>query len=299
MEKSLRELSESFRKGSLSRRDFVRRVVLLTGGTAAAGQVLTTLGFDADLVQEAEAQRKDRRIEETTGQYPSGDEMVDFFLAKPGGEGPYPAMIVIHENMDITEFVRNVARKLAREGFVALAPSVLRFEQRLAAQQSGIKHTAWMLASLETGVTAVDINEIDALNSGFEFLSTRGDTDPEHIGSIGFCWGGARSFTLATANDRLWAAIVFYGSTPPIETLEKITAPVLGLYGALDPRITDRVPETAREMLRLGKTFEWEVYNRARHGFFRAPDLSVSKERPAKLAWRLIEDFLERRYQRS
>lgn len=299
MEKSLSELSESFRKGLLSRRDFVRRVVLLTGGTAAAGQVLTTLGFDADLIQEAEARHKDSKIEETTGQYSSGDEMVDFFLAKPVGEGPYPAMIVIHENMDITEFIRNVARKFARQGFVALAPSVLRFEQRMAAQQSGTKHTAWMLASLETGITAVDMNEIDALNSGFEYLLTRGDTDPEHIGSVGFCWGGARSFTLATANERLWAAIVFYGSTPPVEALERIKAPVLGLYATLDLRITERVPETAREMLRLGKTFEWEVYNRARHGFFRAPDLSVSKERPAKLAWRLVEDFLERHYQRS
>ena len=114
---------------------------------------------------------------------------------------------------------------------------------------------------------------------------------------MGFCWGGARSFTLATRNDRLWVAIVFYGSTPPFEDLGDINAPVLALYGALDnaspTSITGRAAETARAMRAAGKVFEWEVYNLAPHAFFRDGDM-VSTSRAATIAWELVKDFLSR-----
>jgi carboxymethylenebutenolidase len=109
-----------------------------------------------------------------------------------------------------------------------------------------------MLDTLKTGVARVPDDEQVKLQDGFNYLTGRADVDPSHIGSVGFCWGGARSFTFATRNPDLWAAVVFYGSTPPFDDLNNIQAPVLGLYGSLDNNsptsITGRAAETAREM---------------------------------------------------
>jgi carboxymethylenebutenolidase len=325
------KLSEDFRKGQLTRRQFITRVTATTGSAFAASHALSLMGFDNELVQEVRAHRAG--IIESSGQYPHGTAAVDYFMGRPKYRGRFPAMIVIHENMDLTDFTRNVARLFARQGFVALAPSVLKFSRPAPTPSpspspsatptptptpaatpeatpapmvdlSQGKHAEWMLATLETGVADIPPDEIDALNSGYQFLANRPDVDPMHIASTGFCWGGARSFSLATRNQNLWAAIVFYGSTPPFDQLQYITAPVLGLYGALDNRsptsITGRAPETAREMARLNKVFEWEIYNQAGHGFFRGPDrIAISEERPAKLAWRLLLDFLSRHYERK
>jgi carboxymethylenebutenolidase len=209
-------------------------------------------------------------------------------------------MIVIHEIYGLSDFAKAVARLLAQHGYLALAPEFP--EARPGALVDG-KHSQWMLDTLQTGVAIVPEDEQDKLRDGFAYLTQRDDVDPAHIGSVGFCWGGARSFTFATRNPSLWVAVVFYGSTPPLETLDTIRCPVLALYGGLDNNsatsITGRAAETARAMRARGKTFEWEVYNQANHGFFRAdppPGTLVSEARPALIARDLMFDFLERRY---
>jgi carboxymethylenebutenolidase len=281
MSRAVTELCDSFRRGLMGRRDFVQRLMAATGSVVAASHILSASGFDAGIIQELRAE--EFNIEESSGQYPLGDRMVDYFLAKPTVSGLLPAMVVIHENVGLSEFARNVARKFARRGAVSLAPNVLPF-----AMAADGRHAPWMIETLETGVAAVPEDEIDALNAGFDWLEKREDVDASHIASVGFCWGGARSFSMATRNKRLWAAIVFYGSPPPFESLTEITTPVLGLYGALDNNsatsITGRAAEVAREMRRLNKVFEWQVFNRAPHGFFRAADQSVSTGRAATQA---------------
>jgi carboxymethylenebutenolidase len=296
MSHSASEVCADFRRGSLGRREFLQRLAVTTGSVVAASHVLTTLGFDAGLVDEARAQVFS--FSESTGQYAVGDRTVDFFLARPTVSGPSPGMVVIHENTGLTDFARNVARKLARRGAVAIAPHVLPF----AMAPDGI-HAQWMMETLQTGVAAVPEDEIDALNAAYDWLERQPDVDAAHIGSVGFCWGGARSFTMATRNPRLWGAVVFYGSTPPFEALPSITSPVLALYGALDNNnatsITGRAAETAREMRRINKTFEWEVYAGSPHAFMRTPANTVSESRAAVQAWDLMIDFLARNWIRS
>jgi carboxymethylenebutenolidase len=286
-------LCEGFRKGLVERRDFLKQLAVVTGSVVAASHVLSSMGFDGGLIQEAGAQ--EFPIEESSSQFAMSDRMVDYFLARPIVSGNSPGMVVIHENTGLSEFARNVARKLARRGAVALAPNVLPF----ATSFDG-KYAPWMLETLRTGIAAVPEDEIDALNTGYDFLAAQPGVDTAHIGCVGFCWGGARSFTMATRNDRLWAAVVFYGSTPPFETLPSIKAPVLGLYGALDNNnatsITGRAAETAREMRRINKTFEWQVYNRAPHAFFRASDQTIATTPAATQAWDEMINFLARNW---
>ena len=286
MEKSLGELGASFRQGLLSRRDFVRQATLLAGGAGAA--------LVAGLTPEARAARAgDILIEE--GTYKSGENQITYYLARPAKDGPFPTMIVIHEIFGLSEFIKDVVRLFASAGYLAMAPSLSEGGGRLP---DG-KHAPWMLDTLRTGIALVGPTEITKLLDGHAWLAGRKDVDPEHIGSVGFCWGGARSFTLATVDPDLWAAIVFYGSKPPDEAMETIEAPVLGLYGATDinnltsPSVT--APLAARTMRALNKTFEWEVYSRAPHGFFRDGN-SVSQSRAAGLAWELVNDFLGRHY---
>ncbi len=292
--KSLLKLPEEFRKGLINRRAFLQKVVLSAGGIVAAGHLLNKLGFDQELIGEARADGSP--IQEMDVTYPSEDGDVNAFLARPAQGGPFPTMIVIHEIFGLSEFVKEVARLFARTGYLALAPALPEGGGTLP---DG-KHSQWMLDTLKTGVAVVPDDEQDKLRAGFIYLSQREDVDATHIGSVGFCWGGARSFTFATLNPDLWAAVVFYGSTPPFQDLDNIQAPVLGLYGALDnaspTSITGRAAETAREMRDRGKVFEWEVYNRAAHGFFRGDPEHIAETRPALLAKDLMFDFLDRHY---
>jgi carboxymethylenebutenolidase len=287
MEKSLADLWESFRQGRINRREFAKRVLLLTGGVAAASQVpgltgVAQAGPGSDIV-----------IEE--GTYPSGDGDVSYYLAKPAQGGPFPTMIVIHEIFGLSDFIKDVVRLFARTGYLAMAPSL---PEGGGGFPDG-RHAPWMLETIKTGTAEVPQNEIDKLVAGYMFLASRKDVDPDHIGSVGFCWGGARSFALATVLAELWVAVVFYGSTPPLEDLSQIQAPVLGLYGALDnssaTSITGRAAETARAMRDANKEFEWEVYNLATHAFFRDGSM-VSESRAATIAWELVQDFLVRHY---
>lgn len=295
MDSSLIELCAKYRKGLVNRREFAKNVLIATGGLVAASQFISAMGLDAGLIPELYGQQGEIVIEE--GQYRSGDDLISYYLAKPAKGGPFKSMIVIHEVFGLSDFIKDVARLFARTGYLAMAPC-LPEQCRLA---DG-KHSAWMLKTMETGVAGVPPDTIGQLNDGYRFLEERPDVDPKHIGSVGFCWGGARSFTLATRNERLWVAIVFYGSTPPLEELPKIQAPVLGLYGALDNNsptsITGRAAETARAMRAAQRTFEWEVYNRAPHGFFRDGP-AVSTSRAATIAWDLVKDFLIRQERRA
>jgi carboxymethylenebutenolidase len=286
MEKSFVELIESFRKGLIGRREFAKRIVLIAGGVAAASQL-------PGLVGEAKAATHLDDIVIEEGTYRSGDEDIQYYLAKPAEGGPFPTMIVIHEIFGLSDFIKDVVRLFAHTGYLAMAPELLAGGGDLP---DG-RHGPWMLETIRTGIAMTPQDEIDKLNDGFAFLAQRDDVDPDHIGSVGFCWGGARSFTLATENDDLWVAVVFYGSTPPLEDLANIKAPVLALYGALDngnaSSITGRAAETARAMRDLNKEFEWEVYNMAPHAFFRDGDM-VSQSRAATIAWELVQDYLDR-----
>ncbi len=301
MKKKVLELTQKFRNGTINRRTFIQKVVLAAGGVAAAGEALRKLGFDPGLIREARASECEIVTEDLT--YPSGNETVNAYLARPAQDGPFATMIVIHEIYGLSEFTKAVARLFACNGYLALAPEL---PECCGGLLPDGKHAQWMLDTLKTGVARVPDDEQVKLQDGFNYLTGRADVDPTHIGSVGFCWGGARSFTFATRNPDLWAAVVFYGSTPPFDDLDNIRAPVLGLYGSLDntspTSITGRAAETAREMRARNKVFEWEVYALAAHGFFRGdppPGRRIADTRPALIAKDLMFDFLQRYYERA
>jgi carboxymethylenebutenolidase len=175
-------------------------------------------------------------------------------------------VIVIHEVFGLTDWIRGVADQLAREGFIAVAPDLI----------SGLGPGGGGTESAPTRDDAVKL--VRALTP--EEATRRLDAVRQYAlalpaangrsATIGFCWGGARSFAYASTQPALNAAVVYYGTSPDAAALATVAAPVQGHYGGDDARVNATIPPAEAEMKRLGKTYEPHVYDGAGHGFLRA-----------------------------
>lgn len=256
---------------------------------------------------------------------PGKDRDLDAYLALP--EGPSkrsPAVVVIHEIFGPDAHIQDVARRVASEGYVALAPNLFTGEiaalltpktigesigflrslppevQRDPAQiqerirQQPVEQQGSLAAMLQIQDPARHRLFAQDLYGVTQYLRTRDDVNREHVGSMGFCFGGGMSALLAGTDPELGAAVIFYGNSPPADIVAKIRCPVLGLYGAEDHRITDTVPKLAEEAESHGVRFSFHIYAGAGHGFFNDSRASTYHAEAARDAWhRLLEFFHE------
>lgn len=257
------QLALEYNGGRLNRRDFMARLITVTGSMAAAHLLIEKNGL-AQVISQKEVADTAKGAIQITGTdvtFSTPDLKLGGYLAAPKGEGPFPAIVVIHENRGLNEHTRDVARRFAIEGFVALAPDAL---ARLGGTAS--------MKTPDEARTAIGTITADQATSDLEaalvYLNTLPNVQKGNLGSVGFCWGGARSFALAVKSDLLKAAVVFYGSAPTPEEITKVKAPVLGLYGETDTRITGAVPDVAAAMKAANKSYEYKIYPGAGHAFF-------------------------------
>ena len=206
------------------------------------------------------------------------------FLATPKEVGKYPAVIVIHEAWGLVDHTKDVANRLAREGFVALAVDL--FDRQV-------------VSSLEEGRAIreklTEEKTLGDLNGGFNYLKTLEYVDPKRIGSIGFCMGGGLSLLLACHNMELAAAVVFYGRNPsPIDLVKNIQCPILGNYAEADRAISESDINLLKQTLtKYQKTFDFKVYPGAAHGFFNDAR-EIYNPDAAKDAWERTLKFFNR-----
>lgn len=283
MSERVESIVEEYRGGSLDRRAFLARLVALTGSMAAAHLLLETTGLAGGLVSEIES----RQFQVTSGavNYPGpGGAALSGYLSAPEGKGRHPGVVVIHENRGLNDHTRDVARRFAAEGFTALAPDLLSRKGGTASMASPDK--------AREAISTVSAEEATAdLNAALAYLDRHARVRSGRLASVGFCWGGARSFLLAADGRPLRAAVVFYGSAPPPEKLTRVRVPVLGIYGETDERITSRVPEVAEAMKKAGKKFEYKIYPGAGHAFFNDTGQRYDPA-AAKEAWARTLSFL-------
>jgi carboxymethylenebutenolidase len=267
--------------GMLNRRELLKSVITLCGSCAAAHLFLEASGLGAAAITQREFPAGNvnaRRVE-----YPSGQFQIEAYLVKPQDSGKHPAIIVIHENRGLNEHFRDVARRFASEGFVVLAPDLL----------SRVGGTAKMTTP---GAAARAIDQISPsdsvadLRASFSFLEKDPAVDSGKISSIGYGWGGWRSFMLATEIPALYRAVVFYGATPA-SGLDRIQAPVLAHYAQLDHHVTGNAILTEKMMRQSGKKYTYYVYSNANQAFCNDTGPSYDPE-AAKLAWKRTLDFL-------
>jgi carboxymethylenebutenolidase len=218
-----------------------------------------------------------------TVSYKSGDETVQGILYLPSGSGPFPALIVIHEWWGLNDWVKDQASKLADQGYAALAIDLYRGK---VATTSDEAH------EIMRGVPE-DRAKRD-LNAAFAFLASQPNIKKDRIGAIGWCMGGGYSLDVALQEPTLAADVINYGhlATDP-ESLKKINAPILGLFGGQDRGITpDDVHKFEAAMKQLGKKIDVKIYDDAGHTFENSNNKDGYRPADASDAWRRTVDFL-------
>jgi carboxymethylenebutenolidase len=215
-----------------------------------------------------------------------GNETIRAYVAYPERKTKAPAIIVIHEIFGLTDWEPTVADRLAKEGFVAILPDLLssKHGQTPKNQDEGRK----LVGELEPERVTAD------LDATYAYVNSLPAVQKDHIGTIGFCWGGGQSFRYATSNPNLMAAVVAYGSAPDTAAIKRIKAPVLGVYGENDERINANLPEVAAKMQSAGKTFSYEMYPGTGHGFLK-PGRQGYDTPQRERAWNRILEFYRAR----
>ena len=215
--------------------------------------------------------------------YKSGDETVQGILYTPAGNGPFPALIVIHEWWGLNDWVKDQASKLADQGYVTLAIDLYRGK---------VATTPDMAHEIMRGVPE-DRAKRD-LHAAFEFLASQPNVKKGRIGSIGWCMGGGYSLDVALQEPTLAATVINYGHlATDTDALKKINAPILGFFGGQDHGITPAdVNKFKATMDQLGKKVEIKIYDDAGHAFENPNNKDGYRAADAADAWKRTVDFL-------
>jgi carboxymethylenebutenolidase len=191
--------------------------------------------------------------------YPSQGATIMAYLARPAADGTYPAVLVCHENRGLTDHIKDVARRYAKAGYVALAVDLLSRDGGTAAV--GASDVPGKLGNYPPAQMVGDFA------SGLEYLKTQPYVAAGQFGMTGFCFGGGMTWRGATDIPELRAAVPYYGSNPPLEDVPNIRAAVLAHYGGNDSRINGGIPAIEAAMAQNNKIFEYVIYPGANHAF--------------------------------
>jgi len=287
MAEKITELIRQYEDGKITRREFMRKAVALTGSLAASYTLIDALTHSR--VYAGEVDPNDPALLCHDVEYSGRATPVFGYLARPAALGKFPAIVVIHSNQGLNDYTQDVARRLAKQGYVSLAVDFL-------SRHGGTKKVnpkGEGLGNIRDLAPWYGVAE-DA-DSGFAFLRTFPDVRGDRLGLVGFCWGGEMTFSSATQVRGLRAVVVFYGRSPqPLDLVKDIQAPVLAHYGEKDPTVNPDIPSTEEAMKKYNKSYAYKIYPGAQHGFH--ADTNPERYHPdaAKEAWTTTLAFFKR-----
>jgi carboxymethylenebutenolidase len=289
MAENVEKLVQEYCAGKISRREFIRRAAFLTGSLALATSLIEPLLSPA--AHAAQVDPNDPALTSSNINFAVEDgAAIGGYLTRPKGDGKFPAVVVIHGNSGIDDQIRDVARRIAKAGYVALGPDLL-------SRLGGTASFPTSAAAIEGTRKADDDTIVRDLNGALNFLKAQNFVRPK-IGVIGFCWGGGKTLMFTTRSKDLAAAVIYYGSNPSnLDDIKNITAPVLGQYGGADERITSAVPKLAEAMKKYGKSFEYKIYPGAPHSFNNDTNDRSYRAEAAKEAWGRTLEFFKKHLQ--
>ncbi len=278
------DLYDEYCHGDINRREFLSRSAALTIAGVSALAMAQAL-----LPRYAEAQTisfTDKRIKGLYVEYPSPggtSGMMRGYLVQPAGNGPFPAVLVIHENRGLNPYVEDVARRAAVEGFLALAPDGL---SPVGGYPGNDDDGRTLQRSLNRGKLRHDM-----VNSA-RYLKSHALSNGK-LGATGFCWGGGTTnFLAVTLGSDLNAGVPFYGAAPPSDDVGKIRAPMLLQFAENDNRINAMWPAYEAALKANGVTYQMHSYPGTRHGFHNNSTPRYH-EAAAKLAWERTVAFFK------
>ncbi len=277
------ELYDEFTHGTMSRRDFMERLARLAGGAAAASALVAMLQSDyaeAGLVAEDD----DRLVIETATYEADGTTMSGYLARPQKGSGRLPGVIVIHENRGLNPHIRDVARRMALEGFLAFAPDALAPVGGTPADEDKARE---MIYELDAEAT------VTRLAAAVPFLAEHALSTGK-VGAVGFCWGGGMVNEIAAAGVGLAAGVPYYGRQLAADEVPLISAPLSLQYAGLDKRINAGIAEFVAALEANGKAFELHMYEGANHAFNNDTNAARYDKAAAELAWSRTVEFLNR-----
>ena len=274
----------------VSRREFLQKSGLMAGSAVAAnalGNFLTSAPSFA-----AQVDVNDPALASGEIKYNAADgTAIAGYLTRPKGDVSRPAVMVIHAWDGISDHTRDVGRRFAKAGYVALVPDLL-------SRQGGTSSFASRDAAIAAGRKLDDATITSDLTGAINYLNGQKFVRANRIGVTGFCWGGGKALMFTTRSKDLAASVIYYGDSPQnIEDVKNITVPVLGHYGEADERITSGVPKLDEAMKRYGKSFEYKIYAGAPHSFNSDDNPRSYREDAAKEAWARTLEFFKKHLQ--
>ena len=282
MNQAIINLYDKFTHGGISRRAFLDRLAVLAGGTAAAMALLPQLENNyahAEVVPES-----DPSIKTETVTFKAGDKDLTGYLAKPAADGKYPSVVVVHENRGLNPHIKDIARRLAVAGNLALAVDLL---SPIGGTPTDEDKAREMIGTLQ----APDVT--GWAQGAVAYLRSHPASNGK-VGAVGFCWGGGVIGRLAVAEPTLNAGVVFYGQQPPAEDVAKIKAPLLLNYAGLDERINAGIPAFETALKAAGTDYTLHIYEGANHAFNNDTSAPRYNKEAAALAWGRTLDFFKK-----
>jgi carboxymethylenebutenolidase len=267
------DLYDEYCHGRIDRRSFLQQAAAVTAGGLLMAQALLPRYVQAQTVSFTDERIKAQYVTYASPGGTSGT--MRGYLVQPTGTGPFPVVLVIHENRGLNPYIEDVARRLAVEGFLALAPDGL---SPVGGYPGNDDDGRDLQAKLDQGKLRTDM-----LNSA---LHLKGHPlSSGNLGVTGFCWGGSTTNALATTlGPQLKAAVPFYGAAPDTAAIAAIKAPLLVHYAENDARINAMWPGFEAALKANGVPHEMHIYPGTQHGFHNNSTPRYS-EAAAKLAW--------------
>lgn len=284
MDQKINDLYNEYRNGRLDRREFLRKLALLAGGAASAVTLLSLL--EKNHAKAGIFTKDDPPLHTEFIKYPGETGDVRAYLAKPEGDMKLPGVIVIHENRGLQPHIQDVTRRMAREGFLALAPDALSPlggtpEDDMDKTRS-LMQQLYREATVKNFVAAVQYLKTNPLCTG-------------KVGCTGFCWGGGMTNQVAVHSPDLIAAVPYYGAQPATEDVPKIKASMLLQYAGNDERINSGIPAFEEALKKASVEYQIFIYEGAGHAFNNDSNPDRYNKEAAELAWeRTIGFFKEK-----
>lgn len=282
-DQGLLDLYDFYAHGKITKREFLEKAGKYTVGGATALALLNMLSPDYALAQQVSFNDPDILPEYILYPSPNGHGEVRGYLVKPANaSGPTPAVVVVHENRGLNPYIEDVARRLAKAGFIALAPDGL-------TSVGGYPGNDAEGRELQQTVDREKL--MNDFFAAYEFLASHDDTTGK-VGCVGFCYGGGVCNAMAVAYPELAASVPFYGRQASVEDVPRIRAPLLLHYAELDDRINEGWPAFEAALKAEGKTYTAHVYPGVNHGFHNDSTPRYD-EAAAELAWDRTVTFFE------
>ncbi len=276
------DLYDEYCHGRIDRREFLLRAAAVTAGGLAMANALLPRYAKAQTIMFTDSRIKAQYV---TYDSPGGTSgQMRGYLVQPAGQGPFPAVLVIHENRGLNPYIEDVARRAAVEGFLALAPDGL---SPVGGYPGNDDDGRAMQAKLEQPKLRTDM-----LN-GARYVKTHALSNGK-LGVTGFCWGGGTTNWLAAQlGADMQAGAPYYGAAAATDSVTKIKAPLLIHLAENDKRINDMYPAFEAAMKAAGTTYELHMYPDTQHGFHNNSTPRYN-EAAAKLSWERTVAFFKK-----